>query len=505
MSETGRSDQTDAGRLGLTILDTVGALLLVAAVTIVLALLKQRFAISHVSMVYLVPVVVAAARWGLLPAVVAAIAGIAASAYFFYPPIYDLRVSDPRQLIDLPFFVLVAAVTAQLSNSLKRQAELARRRQKEIEELYAFSKSLATAHTEEGILAAIRSHIASVLGRDVVLIGAGDGGKGVPPAVLAAASERTGGTSREVPDLITRHAWLVRDLVPGRRTLPTIAVDLGPGEVGEMRERVEAVLSDAAVTLEQLDLASAVDDARVRAETELLREALLGSVSHELKTPLTSVLGAVSVISEAPAIRSDPAIGPLALTLRREAERLNDDIQDLLDASRIVSGGVHAKLEWTDATDIVRAAMERKRARLGGRVVAVSLAADLPLVYVDPVLTEQALGQILDNAAKFSPDGSNIGIAAAASGRAEVVVAVTDEGSGLLADELPRIWERFYRSPRVHALAQGSGLGLWIARAFVNASGGRIEAESPGANQGTTIRISLPAPAPPSTAEEGDD
>jgi two-component system sensor histidine kinase KdpD len=273
-----------------------------------------------------------------------------------------------------------------------------------------------------------------------------------------------------------------------------IAIDLGRAPkdmVLETRERLDEALSDAAATLERLDVARTLTEAKMRSETELLREALIGSVSHELRTPLASILGAATVLTQAPAIAKDERLKSLASVVRDEAERLNNDIQNLLDATRISRGQVKPRLEWIEPQDIVNSALERRQRRLSGHRIAIAMDTNLPLIYVDPGLVEQAFVQIVDNAAKYSPPGSTITVSARRNGH-HVSLAVNDSGAGLTAEELSHVGERFFRGARHAALASGSGLGLWIAKAFVAANGGRLQATSQGANQGTIMSIDLP-------------
>jgi two-component system, OmpR family, sensor histidine kinase KdpD len=274
-----------------------------------------------------------------------------------------------------------------------------------------------------------------------------------------------------------------------------IAVNFGnesPERIGELRNRVDAVLADATATLERLGVAHAISEARMRSQTDQLREALIGSVSHELRTPLASILGAATVLAAAPALANEKKLKALAHDVRDEAERLNNDIQNLLDATRISSDGIKPRVEWADPQDIVNSAVERCRYRLTDRRIALDLPADLPLVQVDPVLVQQALVQVFDNAVKYSAPGSKIAVSARAQdGR--LVVTVSDEGAGITANEQPQIWKRFTRGERHAATTSGSGLGLWIATAFIAANGGKITAASAGPGQGSAVTIELPA------------
>jgi len=490
----------------------LASLALVAATTVGLLILDYFFALRHVTLVYLVPVIVAATRLGIVPAVAAAIAGVGATAFFFYPPIYSFLVDDPQHLIELPLFVFVAIVTGHLATNLRRQAEIARRRENEVQELYAFSRRLAAAHTAGDICNAIREHLASIIGRRMFLFETAPGGETrgslpdrepVPDTVRREIEALAAGRRRspEQSFIAEGHDWLIRPLSGKRGTFAILAVDVGQhagGAADVIKQRVDAVLRDATATLEQLDLDQAIGEARVRSETEALRDALIGSVSHQLRTPLASILGTATVISQAPANSSDPRLTSLANILRTEVDRLNGDVQDLLDAALISSEGIRLDAEWVEPADIINAAVERRQRLLARHRVVLQVADDLPFVYADPILLEQALGQVIDNAAKYSQPDSTVTLAARADGDT-VVLSVADEGIGLVGDERTRLWERFFRGDRHASNVTGSGLGLWIAKSFVTANAGDIDAASEGADRGTvvSIRLRVTEPATP--------
>jgi two-component system sensor histidine kinase KdpD len=288
--------------------------------------------------------------------------------------------------------------------------------------------------------------------------------------------------------------WLVRAVSPKSLEFGVIAINLGhesKERSDELRIRVDAVLADATATLERLGVAHAISEARMRSQTDQLREALIGSVSHELRTPLASILGAATVLSAAPALQKEKKLTALVHDVRDEAERLNNDIQNLLDATRISSDGVKPHDEWADPADIINSAVERCRHRLVDRRLEVNLPPDLPLIHVDSVLVQQALIQIFDNAVKYSIANSLIAVTARArDGR--LVISVTDQGAGLTTAEKSKIWDRFARGERHAATTSGSGLGLWIANAFIAANGGKVNAVSEGPGLGTTVDIELP-------------
>jgi len=240
-----------------------------------------------------------------------------------------------------------------------------------------------------------------------------------------------------------------------------------------------------------LKIESAQTKARTLAEADRLRDALIGSVSHELRTPLASILGGVSILADTPTVANDSRLASLAKGIRDEGVRLNNDIQNLLDAARIASQSLQSRHDWTEPADIINSAVERISARYPNHRIDLSLVDGLPVIYVDPVLVEQALGQILANAAKFSPPESTIHVTTSIEA-GELIIAVRDEGVGLTVDEKKRLPERFFRGERHVGKIAGSGLGMWIADTFIMNSGGRLEALSPGEGQGTTVLVRLP-------------
>ena len=486
-------------------------LVAVAVATVAVDLLIYEIGYSRGTVLFLIPVLLAATRWGLISALVAAVAGMMASAFFFFPPFYDLRIRDPQEVISLLLYVFVAVVVSQLASRLKRQLELARRREVETRNLYDFMRRLAGAFAVSDIHAAIEDHLATVTQHQVVLFAnareAADAANGktakltVPKPALAkvieVASARDASSGDDTVTAENGDTWMVRAVSPKTAEFGVIAINLdresGTGERGgELRSRVDAVLADATATLERLDIARAISEARMRSQTDQLREALIESVSHELRTPLASILGAATVLSAAPALNGEENLKALALDVRDEAERLNNDIQNLLDASRIASNGLRPHIEWAEPADIINSALDRCRRRLADRAVLSDLSADLPLVQVDPVLVQQALTQIFDNAVKYSSPGSTITVSAHAR-NGSLAINVSDQGCGLTPPEQERMWQRFERGERHVTMTSGSGLGLWIANAFIEANGGTMSATSAGPGQGATLTIELPA------------
>lgn len=503
----GTAMNRSASGLRSTLYGMAVTLVLVVITTFVITIIQWETGLTHGSVIYLIPVVLAGMRWGIVSATLASICGAIASAFFFYPPLYSFAIKDPQEVVNLTLFLFVAVVISHLATRLKHEVSLAHQREIDMRDLYAFSRRLALAFDVSDIHAAIQDHLATVMQRDVALFAARNGtrsmiaraaGSDIPAQVLAAVDEISSGTHDRVNDSVTTvmagELWLVQAVSSKNLAFGVIAINLGHDtkeRVDELRVRVSAVLADATATLERLGVAHAINEAAMRSQTDQLRDALIGSVSHELRTPLASIMGAATVIGSAPALAGEAKLKALVHDVHDEAVRLNNDIQNLLDASRISSDGVKPQKEWADPADIVRSAIDRCRRRFGERKIKLALPPDLPLVHVDAVLVQQALVQIFDNAAKYSPPESGIEISARSRDDL-LAITVSDRGTGLTADEREKMWNRFFRSDRHATVISGSGLGLWIASAFVAVNGGTVTAASGGAGQGASISIELP-------------
>jgi K+-sensing histidine kinase KdpD len=481
----------------------VSTLALVWLATVCLVFINYFVPFNLISLIYLLPVVVAATQWGIGPGIIAAVAGAAAADFFFYPPLYTFWIRDPQNVIDLILFLVVALVTSNLAARLKREAVNLSNREKQISELHAFSQGLATCLTSRDLMFAVQDYLSNALRCRAILIAAEQGNvepdddKLVPEEIrreavkLIAADARGASTVVRLPG---GKAWLVRVISPEILGYGAIAVELSVGaeeQIASVAQRVEALLEEAMVTLTHLKVKEAIEQATINYRTEILRDALVGGVSHELRTPLASILGSCSVLNQMPAIANDEQSRGLVEAICDQAGLLDNEIRDLLNATRISAKGVLPQLMWTDPTDIVSAAVKQKERRLAAHWVTLDLARDMPLVQVDSVLVEQALGQLLENAAKYSPSGTEIRI----SSRCEqdcIVLSVKDHGSGLTPEEKSQLGKRSFRGPRHAAGVAGSGLGLWIASTFIAANGGTLHAESLGPNLGTTLSLRLP-------------
>jgi K+-sensing histidine kinase KdpD len=479
------------------IVPAAAALLLVAAATAIISIFDRVLAsVNLVSIIYLIPVLMMATWWGVWPAILAAVAGALAADFFFYPPIYSFWISDSQNVADLIVFLIVALVSGNLAGSL-------RRREREIHGLYAYSKQLAACFTTADLIHATQDHLSRSLGHPTFLIAEkGLGGdapddSGLPKDIgrdAAAMIANNGFTPHTILDAVTHHAWLLRR-VPLGRTDYVVFVDVGTSAAAakvKLDRRIDAILTETAESLARLDLEKALEEARMQAQADALKNALVATMSHDLRTPLVSILGAASVLEQIEGLKEDERVRSLIGTVHGEATRLDNDIRNLVEAAHISAGLAPPDRELTDPVDMVRIAIAQKRAQLAGHHLEVSLASDLPLVRVQSSLVENALAQLLDNAAKYSPAGSTIKV----GGRVErdwVMLSVTDQGTGLTLDERQRVGQRSFRGARHTAAVPGSGLGLWIANTFITANGGKMDAESGGTGLGTSVRIFLPA------------
>ncbi len=485
--------------------------LAVAVVGSAAYLLTLLVPLPHVSPLFLAAVVMSAAFWGLGPSLLAAVLSVAGGSYFFYSPIYSFRVANPQDLADLAVFVLAAAVTSRLAAGVRAQALDAKRRQAIIGGLYTFSERLAASASAAEVNASILEHLAPVLGQPIhlllpesgrLVVAASHGGAEPAPAELLAAAGRVVAGSEA-----TLAGWRVDPLSTAQGLVGVVAARQPKDGVALPidADYARALLGQAAIAIERVRLAREIADARVKAQGEALREALINSVSHELQTPLAAILGSATAL-ETLGDRGDPhARRELATTIREEAERLGSYIGNVLDLTRIRSGQIAPRLELVELSDIIDAALRRKEKALAGHVLRVDLPADLPMLRLDLFLMEHAVANVLDNAAKYSPAGSQVTIAAALQDGA-VVLDVTDSGSGIRAADRERVFDAFYRGEAQHGSpAAGTGLGLAICRAFVEANGGSATVLDAGHERGATVRLRLPVRTGADAAEPASD
>jgi K+-sensing histidine kinase KdpD len=490
--------------LQTTVFPLLMSFLCVGLVTAVLLLFDHAIAFNLVPIAYLIPVIVAATQWGIWPATLASIAGTGAADFFFIPPLYSFQVNDPQEAVDLLLFLVVALVSSNLASRLRRETETLRQREKEIQQLYEFSRRLAACFTISDLISAIQNYLSHALGQQAAFFVAMADGRFEPPqfgavpavvqASVASIGAEIGTPAQTVIDEPTRNVWLLRAVCSETAVHGLVAVNIGSGprEAIEVKaRRVEAILEEVSLTLQRLDIERAIEDARLHLQAQLLRDAFHGTLSHELCTPLATIRGSASVLDSMPVIREDSRVRSLVEAISDEAAELDGFIQNLLNATRVTAGGVNPSLEWADPRDIVNAAVKRRARRLTAHKVETEFAEDLPLVHVDSGLIEEAFGQLLENAAKYSPSASTISVGARAE-QGHVILSVSDQGVGITPDEQQQLGRRSFRGLRHQATIPGSGLGFWIASTFVRANDGTIDISSRGQGQGSTASIALP-------------
>jgi two-component system sensor histidine kinase KdpD len=306
-----------------------------------------------------------------------------------------------------------------------------------------------------------------------------------------------GQSVRSVIDAPTQDVWLLRMVSSETAILGLVAVDIGVGSVETLEARtlrLEAIIEEVSLTLQRIDIEKAMEDARLRLQAQLLRDAFHGTLSHELRTPLATIRGSASVLDSIPLVQNDSRARSLVEAISDEVAELDRFIQNLLNATRVTAGGVTPHLEWADPRDIVNAAIKARSRRLAAHHIETEFADDLPLAHVDSGLIEESCGQLLENAAKYSPSGSTI-LVSVKSKQDDIILSISDQGVGITADERPQLGRRLFRSQRHQATIPGSGLGFWIASIFVGANGGSIDIASPGQGLGATATITLPGSA----------
>lgn len=482
------------------------SVLSIGLVTAALFALSTTLASSLVPIAYLIPVMFAATRWGVWPAMTASIAGTAAADFFFFEPLYSFRVDNPQEAVDLLLFLIVALVSSKLASRLRKETETLRRREKEIHALYDFSRRLASCFTVADLISAIRHHFESAFGHAAILFVTTPDGHCGPPGprsaplsvrtIAAAMNSGTGPGVQTIVDEQPGELWLLRAISSETAIHGVIAVNIGLGSgsaIERRTRRIESILDETALTLRRLDIGKVMETARLRLQAQMLRDAFHGTLSHELRTPLAAIQGSASVLETIPAIREDVRIRDLVEAISDEATHLNGYIRNLLSATRVTAGGLSRRLEWADPRDIVNGAITRRARRLSAHRLEPHFADDLPLLHVDSGLVEEACGQILENAAKYSPSGSTITVNVRCEPQ-RVHVVVSDQGVGITADEQQELGHRSFRSARHQASVPGSGLGFWIATTFIQANEGVITVHSRGQGLGTTVSISLPTP-----------
>jgi two-component system sensor histidine kinase KdpD len=486
-----------------------------AAVILATAPLQRVLEPSNIVMLLLLAVVFSALRYGRGPAVLAAFVSVAAFDFFDVAPRFTFAVSDAQYLVTFVVMLIVALVIGQLTAGLTYQARVATLREDRVRALYELSRDLAAALMPEQIVEiGTRVLQAEFEARAVFLLLDGDDCLVVPTSLESAMpvdaslanwalahAEAAGQGTGTLPS----SAMLYVPLKAPMRVRGIVALALRNPQrlnVPEQRRLLDTFASLLAIALERIHYVDIAQKTTVQMESERLRNALLGAISHDLRTPLAALAGmADSLQLTAPPLA--PAHAEIAQSLREAALRMNALVNNLLDMARLESGRIALNLQWQPLEEVVGSALRSLGALFAGRhPIKVRLPPDLPLLQFDAVLIERVLANLLENAAKYTPEGSAITIGAAAS-RDSVEVWVADEGPGLPPGREELIFEKFERG-RKESATPGVGLGLAICRAIVVAHGGTIRGET-RAEGGARFVFTLPRGDPPRMDEPGDD
>ena len=496
-------------RLPQWIIVLVAPLFSVGAITALGYAVSDVIAGKSIAMFYLAAVVVSALVGGRLSAVLAASFSFLAYNFFFIEPRWTFTVAHPDEVVVLLMFVGVALVAGSLAARLSEHAATTRQQARATQALFEFSRKLSGALGLDAIYTTISSHIGATLGLPTVLLVPDEEGELVvaasaPPGrqlvrdmfVLARIAcerrVRTGFQTETEPE--AAHAFL--PILSGRRVLGVLEIDLSERArplSDEQDLALVSMLEQAAIAIDRARWAKESARAAVSQESERLQSALLSSLSHDFRTPLASITGAATTLRQLGDKMDPPTRDDLLQSIEQDAGQLNRFVANLFDMTRIESGGIRIRREAVDIPEVVERAIARVRAIYPDFASSVSFAPDLPSAQGDAILLEQVMFNLLENARKYG--GADRPVAVFARRDAgQMMLAVTDQGKGIPAEDLERIFEKFYRRAKGDGRAAGTGLGLSIARGFITAMGGSISAESPAARKrGTRFLIRLPA------------
>lgn len=463
--------------------------------SIVLSPLHGLVDLSNVALLYVLAVVVAAATYGRGPAVATAILSSLCYAYFFVPPHFSLAITEAQYLLASLIMLGVALLVSHLTSRLKQHADYASRKSAESTRLCELSQALAGAPTPAAVIALASRFFAELLPArrvEVFLPGQFDS---VPDPLTALLLRQCieGGRLLSRP-LGEAHAQALLPLTAASGVQGVLGLEVEAAILasGQAREYTETVASVVAVALERSFLAARARETEVKHAAEALRSSILAALSHDLRTPLTALVGMAETVAlgKVPAERQ----GPMLEAIRAQALSISQQMTNLLDMARLSSGTCALNTDWQPIEEVLGATLQQAAAHWKGREIGLSVAAGLPPVNIDAVLIERALWNLVDNAIKYSPDGMRVDITARRSGE-HIAVDVCDRGPGIDLDHGEQLFELFQRG-QVESGVPGVGLGLSIARTIVEAHGGTITARNRDGG-GSCFEIRLPVGNPP--------
>jgi two-component system sensor histidine kinase KdpD len=476
---------------------------LVAAVTGVSALVAPFISPTNLVVIYLLSTVVAAIFLGRGPAVLASFLSVAAFDFFFVPPRFTMAVADTEYILTFFGLLAVSLVISYLTAQVREQAEAAQPREAQTAALYELGHDLTATVGLEAVAKTIIAHISQIFSREVaIFLPEGDRLKlfTTSPGLVVAENELAVATwAFEHGQLAGRGTDTLPDASMHYQPLKTTRGVIGvlgikpassnPTMSPEQRRTLDTFVNQVALAIEGARLAEQARQTELLEATEKLQTALLNSISHDLRTPLVSITGALSSLEEASPALDEEVQRSLIETAREEAERLNRLVGNLLDITRLEAGAMHLHREACDVQELIGSSLEQIGIPLKNRQVKVEIPAKLPLVPLDFVLFSRVLVNVIDNALKYSPDEKPIEIKARTSSQT-LEISIADRGVGIPQEELEHIFDKFYRVQRPDNVS-GTGLGLSISKGIVEAHGGSIRAENRRGG-GAIFTVSLP-------------
>ncbi|MDI9238450.1 sensor histidine kinase KdpD [Lysobacter sp. LF1] len=481
----------------LTRSDAALAVIAAAAATAVAWAADRWIALDDLSLVFIVAVVLVAARTRMAAAVIAAVLCFLAYNFFFIEPRFTLMIGARQGVTTVVLFLIAALVAGRLASKLRMQVLALRAANAQATALQTLGRQLAAAADQEQVMHAGRDALRRALDADVT----------IQAGAHRLHVEALGEMDRAAADWAMRHrqpagrytdtlaasAWWFLPLALGDRDTGVLGLRLPqPHRIGdEQRRLAEAMAEDIAQALVRTRLVADLEDARVNNETERLRSALLSSVSHDLRSPLASIIGSASSLEHYFDAMDAQDRQSLLETIRIEGERLDRYIQNLLDMTRLGHGGLTLNRDWIGTDELIGSAVSRLKRYEPNARFDVTVEPDLAPIWVHPALVEQALFNVLENAAKFSPPGEAVAVDARQVD-GQLRIDVRDRGPGIPEDERRRIFDMFYSVERGDRGRQGTGLGLAITQGMIGAHGGHVEALPGPDGVGTTVRITLP-------------
>jgi two-component system sensor histidine kinase KdpD len=472
---------------------------------------------GNISMMLLSVVLFSAVSFGRIVSAAASVVAFFAYNFFFLDPILDFHVAHWADLVTLLIFLVVAIVTGTLAGIIREQAEAAQARIKSTRALYDFSRRLGATFRLDDLLHAVAIHANRVADRQaIVLLAEGEAlsiSHAWPPEdSLDASGWAAARWAREhaAPagygtDTLPRSDWHFRPMRTKDAVIGVIGIRRSGEERGpslEMLRSLDAVLDQAAVAIERIAFAEEATKVEALHATDRLRNALLSSISHDLRTPLTSILGSVTTLRQQGTQLGEAAQGELLATIEQEADRLDRFVADLLNMTRLEAGALETKSDWIDTGDLVDSAIRRFAREPKAGMVRRRLPGDLPLIKADFVLLENVLVNLIDNALKHAADAMLIEVTARSRG-GRLEIAVTDDGDGIAPAALPHLFDKFYSGDRSDTGRAGAGLGLSICKGLVEAMGGAIAVASPTeSGRGARFTVSFAVPQQPVAAAE---